>query len=173
MPKYHQDDENISDGVNLLISILVRYPEIGTIKFEPKQNSLKLTFMLSNLSIQSDLVEFKQLLIDSITAYHILETSNIEITEIEFSTYENMTMMNIIRDVHSLSKAEIALIITLLRNKFQDRLVIDYNDSMLEEDLVMQEEVIENMLESMKKQYLGNNNLIGIREDGRVLVFNK
>ncbi|MGI6093694.1 MAG: hypothetical protein ACOYD5_12110, partial [Negativicutes bacterium] len=61
----------------------------------------------------------------------------------------------------------------LLRDKFQDRLVIDYNDSLLEEDLVMQEEVIETMLESMKKQYHGNNSLIGIREDGRVLVFNK
>lgn len=173
MPKYHQDDENISDGVNLLISILVRYPEIGTIKFDPKLNSLKLTFMFSNLSIRDDLAEFKKLLIDSISAYHILEASSLEIADIEISTYDKMTMMHIIRDVHSLTKAEIALVITLLRNKFQDRLVIDYNDSLLEEDLVLQEEVIENMLESMKKQHLGNNNLIGIREDGRVLVFNK
>ncbi|NLP41839.1 MAG: hypothetical protein GX348_06510 [Veillonellaceae bacterium] len=173
MSKYHQDDENISDGVNLLISILVCYPEIGTINFDPRTNSLKLTFILSNLSTQTKCMEFKQLLTDSISAYHLLENTNMKIAEIEFSTYGQMTMMHIIRDVCSLTKAEIALIITLLRDKFQDRLVIDYNDSLLEEDLVMQEEVIETMLESMKKQYHGNNSLIGIREDGRVLVFNK
>ncbi|MGI6092321.1 MAG: hypothetical protein ACOYD5_04975, partial [Negativicutes bacterium] len=87
MSKYHQDDENISDGVNLLISILVCYPEIGTINFDPRTNSLKLTFILSNLSTQTKCMEFKQLLTDSISAYHLLENTNMKIAEIEFSTY--------------------------------------------------------------------------------------
>ncbi|MDD4600788.1 hypothetical protein SDC9_06152 [bioreactor metagenome] len=172
MPKYHQNDANISDGVNLLISILVRYPEIGTINFDPQINSLKLTFMFSKLPMQTDFTNIKQLLMDSITAYHLLESTDAEIVHIELSTYGQMTMMNIIRDIHSLSKSEIALIITLLRENFQDSLIIDYNDNLLEEDLVMQEEVIDNMFASIKKQNQGNK-LIGIREEGRVLVFNK
>lgn len=172
MSKYHQDDEHISDGVNLLISILVRYPEIGTINFDPQTSSLKLTFMFSNLQGQKDFLSIKSNLLDSINVYHMLEGTNVELADIELSSYGQMTMMNIIRDVHTLSKSEITLLIAILRENFKDRLIIDYHDGMLEEDLVMQEEVIDNMLENMKKQYLGNN-LIGIREDGRVLVFNK
>jgi len=81
-------------------------------------------------------------------------------------------MLKIVRDVKTLSKGEIALIITLLRDNFKNRLVTDHNDSMLEEDLLVQEELIEDMLENLKKGQ-ANHKLIGIREDGRVLVFNK
>lgn len=172
MAKYFQEDGNISDGVNLLISILVRYPEIGTINFDQKRNSLKLTFMFSSGTTPTEFTLTQQLLSDSISAYHLLENINVEIADIELSTYGQMTMLNIIRDVRTLSKNEIALVITLLRERLQDRLVIDYNESMLEEDLVIQEEVIDNMLESVKSQCTGNS-LIGIREEGRVLVFNK
>ncbi|HEY3423354.1 MAG TPA: hypothetical protein VGL27_01050 [Negativicutes bacterium] len=172
MPKYLQDDEQISDGVNLLISILVRYPEIGTISFDPQNDSLKLTFMLSGIPSQTDFVVTKQLILNSVAAYHMLEGLTISKADVQLSNYEQVAMLTISRDVHTLTKGEITLVITLLRDKFKDRLVTDYNESMLEEDLLIQEELIDNMLESMKKQQSGHR-LIGIREDGRVLVFNK
>lgn len=170
--KYFQENDNISDGANLLISILVRYPEIGTINFDKEKNLLKLTFMFSDQTAKIDFALVRRLLLDSIFAYHVLENVKVNTADIQLNTYGNMTMLNIIRDVATLSNSEIALIITLLRDKYQDRLIIDYNDSMLEEDLAIQEEVIGNMLESVKRQYSGSS-LIGIREEGRVLVFNK
>ncbi|MEG6586426.1 hypothetical protein [Dendrosporobacter sp. 1207_IL3150] len=172
MPKYRQDDDQVSDGVNLLISILVRYPEIGTISFDPNNESLKLTFMLSGIPTQPEFLTTKKLILSSIAAYHQLEGLNIHITDVQLSTYENVAILNIFRDVATLSKSEIAMIIALLRDKFKDRLVADLNDSMLEEDLLIQEELIDNMLENIKKHHAAHC-LIGIREDGRVLVFNK
>lgn len=172
MPKYLQEDEQISDGVNLLISILVRYPEIGTINFDPINSSIKLTFMLSGIPAPQEFALIRRLILDSITAFHMLEGYTPEAADVELSTYDQVAMLHMVRDVHTLSKGEIALVITLLRDRFKDRLVIDYNDSMQEEDLLIQEELIDDMLESMKRQYSGNS-LIGIREDGRVLVFNK
>jgi hypothetical protein len=83
-----------------------------------------------------------------------------------------MAMLTIIRDVGSLSRGEIALIIALLREKVIDLLVSDQSEFLVEEDLLIQEELIENMLENMKREY-DSHSLIGIREDGRVLVFNK
>jgi hypothetical protein len=172
MPKYRQDDEQVSDGVNLLISILVRYPEIGTINFDPNKESLKLTFMLSGIPSQTEFNSIKQLILNSIAAYQELESLTVQITDLQMTTYEQVAMLNIIRDVATLSKSEIALIIALLRDKFKERLVADHNDSMLEEDLLVQEELIDNMLENIKKHHAAHG-LIGIREDGRVLVFNK
>ena len=172
MPKCTQEDEQISDGANLLISILVRYPEIGTISFDHRTDVIKLTFMLSEIPARSEMTTIRQIILDSIEAYHILDGQAVSVANVELSSFEPMAMLNILRDVHTLSKGEIALIITLLHERFGERLVTDLNDSMLEEDLIIQEELIENMLESMKRQHI-KNGLIGIREDGRVLVFNK
>ena len=172
MPKYQPDEEQTSDGVNLLISILVRYPEIGTIRFDPQHNSLKLTFMLSGIPSQTEFATTKQLLLDSTAVYHMLEGFVISTSDVQLSTYDQVAMLTILRDVHTLSKGEIDLVITLLRDKFRDRLVTDRNDSMLEEDLLIQEDLIDNMLENMKL-HRACHGLIGIREDGRVQVFNK
>jgi hypothetical protein len=172
MPKQIQDPEQVSDGVNLLISILVRYPEIGSVSFEPEKNSLKLTFLLSYIPVQTEFDSVRQLLLDSISAFHILDETQTEIADVQLTTCEQVALLSIFRDIHTLSKSEIALIITLLHDKFRNRLVSDYNDSLLEEDLLMQEDVIEDMLANIKQQLSGKG-LIGIREDGRVLVFNK
>lgn len=172
MPKFQQDDERISDGVNLLISILVRYPEIGTVNYDAAKSSIKFTFMLSSILAEAQFSLLKQTLLSSIDAYHTLESKKGAQSGIQLSACDNMAMLTIQRDVNTLTKGEIALIITLLREKIKDLLVVDDNDAMLEEDLLVQEEVIDSMLESVRTKHEGNG-LIGIREDGRVLVFNK
>lgn len=172
MPKLQQDDERVSHGVNLLISILVRYPEIGTINFDAKNNTLKLTFMLAGIPSDDDFAKIKKTLLSSISAYHMLEGTKEVTADLCLSSCGQVAMLTILRDVNTLSKGEIALIITLLRENLSDKLISDENDAMLEEDLLVQEEVIDNMLETIKTQH-NINGLIGIREDGRVLVFNK
>lgn len=173
MPELSQSDQQVSDGANLIISMLVRYPEIGTINFNPDANSLKFTFMISGIPTAEDFERNRQLIINSIAAYHMLAgIADIGI-DVELSSYEQVAMLTVIRDVHTLSRGEINLTIKLLKERFNDRLVADHNDALLEEDLLFQEEVIEDLLENMRKQYNDHNNLIGIREDGRVFVFNK
>ncbi|WP_054260322.1 hypothetical protein [Propionispora sp. 2/2-37] len=172
MPKYQQNDEQLSDGVNLLISILVRYPEIGTISFDPQNDNLKMTFLLSGIPSPQEFEAIRQLLSNSVYAYQMLEGVTGTIIDIQLSSYDKVAMLTIVRDVNTLSKGEIALVITLLREKLRERLITDHNESMQEEDLLLQEELIDNMLESMKQRQTVQS-LIAIREDGRVLVFNK
>lgn len=172
LPSSESNNDQISDGVNLLISLLIRYPEIGTVSFVPQNNCFKLKFMLSAIPSTSEFFTMKKLLIDSITAYTILEGLPLKIYEFELYPYDEVAMLSVIRDFKTISKNEIALIIALLRENFEKYLIIDPNDSLLEEDLLLQEEVIEDMLENIKTQYFLHP-LIGIRENGRVLIFNK
>lgn len=172
MPKFSQEDEQISDGVNLLISILVRYPEIGTISFVPENNSLRLTFMLSGVLNNSEFTSLQKLILNSIIAYHSLEGISTNLNNVQLGTYDKVSLITIHRDVDTISKGEINLTIAILRDQFNERLVTDHNEGLLEEDLVVQEELIDDMLQSIKKQHSAHG-LIGIREDGRVLVFNK
>jgi len=167
-----QDDERVSHGVNLLISILVRYPEIGTVNFDAENNTIKLTFMLANIPEKTDFSRLKTLLFNSVSAYHLLEGTKAFTADFRLSSCDQVAMLTVLRDVATLSKGEITLIIALLREHMRDSLVSDENDAMPEEDLLVQEEVIVDMLENVKTHKFGSG-LIGIREDGKVLVFNK
>ncbi len=172
MPKLKQDTDAISDGANLLISILVRYPEIGTINYDADTGSIELTFMLSGSPAGAELAHVEGKLLASIAAYHVLEGVRGADSTVRCSSCGQVAMFTLRRDVATLTRGEISLVIAIMRENLLDRLVADENDAILEEDLLLQEEVIGDMLESMKKAH-NSKGLIGIREDGRVLVFNK
>jgi len=172
MPRYRQDSGELCDSIGLLISILVRYPEIGTVKFSPQSQTLKLSFILSRLISNEEYQIFTERLCTSLEAYNMLEAQTDVIINTSYDQYEQIGVLEIDRDVHTLSRTEISLIITIIKDHFEGNLVIDKNDSLLEEDLLVQEELIENMLEHLKGVRY-EKNLIGIREDGRVMVFNK
>ena len=150
MSKYVSSNEQLTEGVNLLVSILLRYPEIGTLSFDSHKICLKLKFMLTAIPSNTEFSTIKHLLLNSITAYRLLEGRSFTTANIDLETYEQTAMLSIIRDVHTISKGELALLITLLRENFQQYLIVDSNDSLLEEDLLLQEQVIEDMLVNIK-----------------------
>lgn len=165
-----QDD--ISDSVGLLISILVRYPEVGTINYDPIRQQIKFTFILSGVLDGTKLDNFKKVMLNSIDSYNHLEHRYTAMAEINYIINEQFTMCEIIRDVDTLSQEEISMVIELVQGSFKQVLVLEKNDYLLEEDLLMQEEMIEHMLENIKASS-PEKNLIAFREEGRVLVFNK
>ncbi len=172
MPKYRQDDGELCESVGLLISILVRYPEIGTVKFNPGSQTLRLSFLLSRLIDESEYEVFAEKIRTSLETYNVLEGHDQVIIETALRSFDNISVIEVDRDVHTLSKTEIGLIITLMKEFYAGGMIVDRNENLLEEDLLVQEELIDNMLDQLKVARY-EKNLIGIREDGRVMVFNK
>lgn len=164
--------EEVSDSIGLLISILVRYPEVGTINYDPLNQQLKFTFIFSRVLEETELVNFKKIVIDSIETYNRLEGRTPEFVESSCYLCENFTMFEITRDVATLTQEEISMVTELMHMNFTQNLVSEKNDVLMEEDLLMQEELIEHMLENIKISS-PEKNLIAFREEGRVLVFNK
>lgn len=164
--------DEVSDSIGLLISILVRYPEVSTINFDPVNQELKFTFIVSRVLDSEEMVNFKYKVKESIKAYAELEGLSISIINVDDHLCEDFTKFEVTRDVGSLTQEEIALVIQLVQMKFASNLITERNENVLEEDLIMQEELIEHMLENFKTSS-AENNLIAFREEGRVLVFNK
>jgi hypothetical protein len=169
--KYKNGDE-VSDSIGLLISILVRYPEVGSTNYDPESRKLALTFTLSQLLDNEPLQQFKNKCISCIETFHYLENRKPNILNLKYSAYEGLTVLEVQRDVETITHNEIALIISLLHQDFANILVADANDSLMEEDLELQEEMIGHALENIKGSTL-DKKLIAFREEGRVLVFNK
>jgi len=168
----YKNGDNVSDSIGLLISILVRYPEVGTINFDPQSHELKLTFIIAGEFKKIEITKFTEELIDSINIYHHLERIKPQVLSLEWQNNDDYTILDLKRDVDTLSRDELSFIIELFEIHFNQVLVVDNNEQLWEEDLQMQEEIIGHMLENIKNG-MPDKKLIAYREEGKVLVFNK
>lgn len=169
--KYKNGDE-VSDSIGLLISILVRYPEVGSTNYDPKTKKLTLTFTISKLLDEKALNQFKKKFLSSIELFNSFEGRVPKILVLKSSSYEKFTILEVQRDVETTTHNEISLIISLMQQDFASNLVADDNGNLLEEDLELQEEMIGYALENIKNSTF-EKKLIAFREEGKVLVFNE
>ncbi len=165
-------EQRARNSVGLLISILVRYPELASLNFDPKEQSLKFTFLATKLLSEEEFRKLRDLTEASLDAYWNLGRRKPSDFSFTISSFAGVSVLEMTRDVASLSQEELALVIGLMKDTLGDRLVVDHNDGSPDEDLSMQEELIQEMLEDIKEDKL-EKNLIAFREEGRVLVFNK
>ncbi len=165
------EEKNVDmNSVNLLVSILLCYPAIGTVSFDPKDNTLRLVFMMQKFSLPQELQKFVALLQESIRSYLYLQGKSADILSVTTDLQGNIIFMNVNRDIATLSQGEIKLICELVNNHFGAVLVREQG-SESEGEPPVQEELIDGILSNIK---LGSctERMMGIREEGRVMVFN-
>lgn len=170
--RYKGNRDNVTDSVGLLISILLRYPEVATINFDPENHLLKFTFIYLQVLGNNELENIKEKLMDSIEVYNLLEGKETRLVSLDHQICGNLTLLEVQRDVDTLVQEEITLIVELFHQHLNTNLVTEDNEQLIEEDLLAQEEMIEHMLESIKGS-TQDKYLFAFREEGRVLVFNK
>ncbi|WP_366921756.1 hypothetical protein MFMK1_002172 [Metallumcola ferriviriculae] len=169
-----RNGEEVSDSIGLLISILVRYPEVGTINFDPKHNVLKFTFILSHRVTEDQIEVFSKEFKECVETFSHIADTVLRDNRLICWEHDEVMLIEVYRDVESLSQDEIAMLISLLYKHFLGILVADENDSFFEYDLDYQEELISNILESIEMgTELPEGKLIAFRDDGKVMVFNK
>lgn len=164
--------DEVTNSVGLLISILVRYPEVATINFEPDKQILNFTFIISRPLGEVELTGMETILMDSIEVFNALEGRETGMVALKYQVGDQLTLIEVQRDVDTLILEEISLIVNLFRQHLQPSLVTEINEPLFEEDMLIQEEIIDHMLESVREQ-VEEKYLYAFREEGRVLVFNK
>jgi hypothetical protein len=171
---HFSNGETISESSGLLISILMRYPEISTISYNPDDNIISLSFSFAHCPGEERFVEGKKRLLECLHAYSFLEGKTMPELFISWTTSEVISVMKIAYDVAALSKSEISLIISFLQEEFEDCLMKDLEpgEPVGEDDLLLQEEFIGYMLENFKGA-VPRKKLIAYREEGKVHVFKK
>ena len=164
-----------SDSVSLLISILVRFPQIGTVKIDSKKQVLWLNFMLAQSVVAEEIDKFQQQTLAALGAYHHITGQTATVFQIETKQpYEKFCLLSIGRDLASVTRGELTLLITLLSEHFKDRIILDESEYMPDmfDEFSFPDDFIDSMLENVKFQRTAKN-LTALRENGRVLVFSK
>lgn len=162
------------DAVNLLVSILVCYPEIGTVSYEPKDETLHFSFTLQGMLTAETFQKTAQYLEESILTYHELEGFFGARINFTLEGQGNTAFFHIDRDVETLSRGEINMIANLMREIFEKLLLSEQEEKndLYEEEEMLREEAIDHMIGSLKASRI-HERMIGVREGGRVMVFNK
>lgn len=168
---YRGEDRSLRNA-RLLVSVILRHPEIGTVNYDPKNYLLRLNFLIRRSLTDQEYSQAVTKLRASLDAFYYVDNRQAAYIEIDRSGYGELTVIELIRDIRSVSLEEIALMVEVLRGSFKENLLTDRCDPYLEEDPFYQEELVEELLEDLQ-QSRGESKLIAIREEGRVFVFNK
>ncbi|AGA69613.1 hypothetical protein Desdi_2172 [Desulfitobacterium dichloroeliminans LMG P-21439] len=163
---HYKDGGSVPDGVGLLISILVRYPEVCSVRYLQTEHGLTFRFMIYGTD-QGE--KFVHSLREALVVYHGLEGKEMSICEIQLKQEEALALITVTRDVESMDQREVGLIVDLVKDLSQKLI---YDDTEIpEEEQIFQEEVIGQTLQAFRDRRL-DKGFIAIREEGRVLVYN-
>jgi len=165
-------DRGGSGSAGLLVSILLRFPEVGSVTFDPQSHALCFTLLLKQRMVAESFRNLQVLVLESIAAFSFLQGIEPRLIDITRTSLQGLTAIEISRDAETLTREEISLLIGLMRSHFGEGLVVESDSGLMEEDLIVQEQLIDEALDDLRETQQ-QQNLIAYREGGRVLVFNK
>lgn len=165
-------DDRFSRSVGLIISIAVRYPEIATVKYEPREQTIRLGLLITGDLPDDEWSRTEAAFLDTLEVYLLLEQRQAAGAEISRETFGELTAVSITRDAATLSPEEIYTIVEFFKERYGGRMVSEAVEYGTEDEWMAQDEMIEDMVEDLERSR-NPRNLIAMREDGRVVVFQK
>ncbi len=165
-------NEHSSPSVGLLISVLVRYPEIVSLQYDHIDQALRFALMIAKRLPECRVEDTERRIVTSLDAYLALESRKPAILDVETEVYDEISVIQMRRDVATLTREEIWLVTEIVKELFPGELVSEHGEAWGDEDPAFQEEMIEEMLDNLRHSEQ-QKNLVAFREEGRVLVYNK
>ncbi len=162
----NMDSNYLNYSTGLLVSILLRYPEVGTISCSREKQALVLKFIVKK---ECDFESLQEKLTQALEMFHKIEARTMQLFSIEIHEQE-LDLLVITRDLRSITQNEMNLIIEIIKTELGKQLITEEH-TLYEDEIVFQEEVINHMLTAIRTNGT-ENNITAVREDGRVLVFN-
>ena len=170
--KTKDEEKPNMDCVNLLTSVLIYYPEISKISIEPDEK-IYINYIIQKILTDEEIEKTRTLLEECLKSYHYLEKTQVECDEVKINIEEKATFITIKRDMKTFSHGELRLINTLINEEFGELLIMDTDKiPMIDSTMLAQMDLIDTMFASLKINPVVEK-MIGIREAGRVIVFNK
>ena len=157
-----------TDTVSLICAILVRFPEIASIRSMPGQ--VRLTFAVGQRLDRATQKSVGEEIAEHVRGFLALSGCEGDVS-VECESDKTMTFVHVSRDLEDFSKDELVMLTGLFAQRFGEALV--RNETVEEhpdEDPVAQEEIVEYAIEALRDPGQ-TKNLVGFREEKRVLVY--
>jgi hypothetical protein len=160
-----------ADTVSLVCALLVRFPELTSIRSGPTDRTLRLTFAVRqrlDRGAQSALAEALQ---EHVHSFLALTKEEPAVLRVECEGDRTLTFIHVTRDFESFSKEELELQVGFFNDRCGDALVRNpHPDDHLEGDPAAEDEAALYAIEALRDP-AQSKSLVGFREEKRVLVY--
>lgn len=156
-------------GLGTLIAVLMRYPEVSSVQYNPEAKNIQVTFVIRGAIAAPVWERVWDSAVSSLTAYRQMTKRPLAIVELTRDVSSDVTTIELVRDTQTVSVEEIGILIEILRDHADLTVLFDPHD-LLEEDMMVQEETIQERLQTLVQE--GSGQLVAMRDEGRVLIFN-
>jgi hypothetical protein len=163
--------EEPNDSVNLLVSLLVRHPELSRVVIKPRFAAIALFFIVRGSLAVGERSAFRLSVLDHLRAFHGLAREPSPKVVVRLRADEGHTFVEIERDARDITRDEISLMVALVAQSFGDRLIVNPPaDDPNEDESGGREDPVGTALDAVRraKQAKG---LVGFREERRVLIY--
>lgn len=159
-----------SDTVSLVCALLVRYPEIASMRCTPGEGTVQFSFAVMqrlDKATQRVLLEEIESHVEGFLAL-LGESGQVSV---DCESDRPMSFVHVTRDLETFTKDELAMLTGLFTARFDGALVRNaVPDEHPDEDPALQEELVETAIEALRDP-AQSKNLVGFREEKRVLVY--
>lgn len=165
----HLPVEN-ADTVSLVCALLVRFPEIASIRSLPADGTVRLTFALNARLDRASKAGTVETIRDHVTGFLVLSSDEPLSLAVECEGDRTHTFVHVTRDLETFSKDELELLVAVFAQRFGDALVRTPIEEHPDDDLAAQDEVASYAIEALRDP-TQSKSLVGFREEKRVLVY--
>lgn len=159
-----------SDAVGLIVTLLVRFPEIATIVSHPTDGTLTLSFGIASALDRGAVTAVRESVNDHVRALFLSGRDEPDTVDVRCESDAGLSFVRITRDVRSLTREELHVLVAVLAQRFGDRLVENPASDDVFEDDGAADELVEYALEALRDP-AQQRSLVGFREEKRVLVY--
>jgi hypothetical protein len=160
-----------ADTVSLVCALLVRFPELASIRCGPADRSVRLTFAVRQRLDRAAQGALAEAVEEHVTSFLALAKEKPGILRTECEGDRALTFVHVTRDLESFSKEELELQVGFFSERCGDALVRNpHPDDHLEVDPAAEDEAALYAVEALRDP-AQSKSLVGFREEKRVLVY--
>jgi|SRR5579872_3317772 len=160
-----------ADTVSLVCALLVRFPELASIRSMPADRTVRLTFALKSRLDRSAQRRLAEEIEDHVGGLLLLTKEEPMTLGIECESDRATTFAHVTRDLESFTKDELELLVALFTDRFAQALVRNpLPEDHLDADPIAQDEAAFFAIEALRDP-AQSKSLVGFREEARVLVY--
>lgn len=163
--------EYLDRKVPLVVSMLARCPELGTVHYDPASGRVRYAFFARGALCGEVRETLRRRIDEALEALAALERRPLGFFDLRCEAHGEVSVLEVERDVETLSLDEMTVVVELVREGCGDRLVSDAAEAAEEDEGDEEEAVLEQLVDDLR-QARPTQRLVAFREDGRVVVFN-
>lgn len=157
-------------GLDIFISISLKYPELNAVKYQADQEIMFLELALNQNIDKAHKQAFIKKAEDCLLIFHRLSASSPSLLNLSFEENGGVNFLRVYRDIKTLEEQEIELLLFMVREEFKD-LLFQADERIIVEDSV-KKRLKKDLLNRINTGNVGATNFLAYRQEGRVLVFN-